>query len=156
MQPHVFPCQIVSNVIPQIGSECDNGYTTEEMKMQNEGRKIMHLPELQVCCTCVRVPVMRSHSIAVQLVTRDPISVEDARQAVAAAPGCVLVDDLDGRNYPTPLDTSDQDLVYVGRIRRDLISGDHGLALWCCGNQVRKGAATNAVQIAELLARGQA
>ncbi len=146
VQPHVFPCQIVSNVIPQIGSECDNGYTTEEMKMQNEGRKIMHLPELRVCCTCVRVPVMRSHSIAVQLVTRDPISVEDARQAVAAAPGCVLTDDLDGRNYPTPLDTSDQDLVYVGRIRRDLISGD----------QVRKGAATNAVQIAELLARGQA
>ena len=87
VQPHVFPCQIVSNVIPQIGSECDNGYTTEEMKMQNEGRKIMHLPELRVCCTCVRVPVMRSHSIAVQLVTRDPISVEDARQAVAAAPG---------------------------------------------------------------------
>ena len=156
VQPHVFPCQIVSNVIPQIGSECDNGYTTEEMKMQNEGRKIMHLPELRVCCTCVRVPVMRSHSIAVQLVTRDPISVEDARQAVAAAPGCVLTDDLDGRNYPTPLDTSDQDLVYVGRIRRDLISGDHGLALWCCGDQVRKGAATNAVQIAELLARGQA
>ena len=156
VQPHVFPCQIVSNVIPQIGSECDNGYTTEEMKMQNEGRKIMHLPELRVCCTCVRVPVMRSHSIAVQLVTRDPISVEDARQAVAAAPGCVLVDDLDGRNYPTPLDTSDQDLVYVGRIRRDLISGDHGLALWCCGDQVRKGAATNAVQIAELLGRGQA
>ena len=156
VQPHVFPCQIVSNVIPQIGSECDNGYTTEEMKMQNEGRKIMHLPELRVCCTCVRVPVMRSHSIAVQLVTRDPISVEDARQAVAAAPGCVLTDDLDGRNYPTPLDTSDQDLVYVGRIRRDLISGDQGLALWCCGDQVRKGAATNAVQIAELLARGQA
>ena len=156
VQPHVFPCQIVSNVIPQIGSECDNGYTTEEMKMQNEGRKIMHLPELRVCCTCVRVPVMRSHSIAVQLVTRDPISVEDARQAVAAAPGCVLTDDLDGRNYPTPLDTSDQYLVYVGRIRRDLISGDHGLALWCCGDQVRKGAATNAVQIAELLARGQA
>ena len=156
VHPQVFPCQIVSNVIPQIGSECDNGYTTEEMKMQNEGRKIMHLPELQVCCTCVRVPVMRSHSIAVQLVTRDPISVEDARRAVAAAPGCVLTDDLDGRNYPTPLDTSDQDLVYVGRIRRDLISGDHGLALWCCGDQVRKGAATNAVQIAELLARGQA
>ena len=156
LESGVFPCQILGNVIPQIGSRLDNGYTTEEMKMQNEGRKILHLPELKVCCTCVRVPVMRSHSIAVQLVTRDPISVEDARQAVAAAPGCVLVDDLDGRNYPTPLDTSDQDLVYVGRIRRDLISGDHGLALWCCGDQVRKGAATNAVQIAELLARGQA
>lgn len=152
IHPQVFPCQIVSNVIPQIGSTCENGYTTEEMKMQNEGRKIMHLPDLQVCCTCVRVPVMRSHSISVQLVTHDPISVEDACRAIAAAPGCVLTEDLNGRNYPTPLDTSDQDLVYVGRVRRDLLSGDHGLALWCCGDQVRKGAATNAVQIAELLA----
>lgn len=147
----VFPCRILSNVIPQIGSELENGYTTEEMKMQNEGRKIMHLPKLKVCCTCVRVPVMRSHSISVQLVTRDPISVEEARKAVAAAPGCVLIEDLDGRNYPTPLDTTDQDLVYVGRIRRDLIDDQRGLTLWCCGDQIRKGAATNAVQIAELL-----
>ena len=146
-----FPCQILSNVIPQIGSELENGYTTEEMKMQNEGRKIMHLPELKVCCTCVRVPVMRSHSIAVQLVTRDPISVEEAKKAVKEAKGCVLTEDLNGRNYPTPLDTTDQDLVYVGRIRRDLIDDERGLALWCCGDQVRKGAATNAVQIAELL-----
>ena len=149
---NVFPCQILSNVIPQIGGELENGYTSEEMKMQNEGRKIMHLPELKVCCTCVRVPVMRSHSISVQLVTRDPISVEEARKAVAAAPGCVLTEDLNGRNYPTPLDTSDQDLVYVGRIRRDLIN-ERGLTLWCCGDQVRKGAATNAVQIAELLTK---
>ena len=147
-----FPCQILSNVIPQIGSELENGYTTEEMKMQNEGRKIMHLPELKVCCTCVRVPVMRSHSISVQLITNDPISVEEARRAVAAAPGCRLIDDLNGRNYPTPLDTTDQDLVYVGRIRRDLIN-ERGLTLWCCGDQVRKGAATNAVQIAELLTK---
>ena len=144
--------QILSNVIPQIGGEGENGYTSEEMKMQNEGRKIMHLPELKVCCTCVRVPVMRSHSISVQFVTRDPISVEEARKAVAAAPGCVLTEDLNGRNYPTPLDTSDQDLVYVGRIRRDLIN-ERGLTLWCCGDQVRKGAATNAVQIAELLTK---
>lgn len=149
--PQTFPCQILSNVIPQIGSELENGYTTEEMKMQNEGRKILHLPELKVCCTCVRVPVMRSHSISIQLVTKDPMSVEEARAAVKSAKGCVLVDELDGRSYPTPLDTTDQDLVYVGRIRRDLIHDDRGLALWCCGDQIRKGAATNCVQIAELL-----
>jgi len=148
----VFPCQILSNVIPQIGSELENGYTTEEMKMQNEGRKIMHLPNLKVCCTCVRVPVMRSHSISVQLITKDPISVAQADQAVAAADGCVRIEDLNGRNYPTPLDTTDQDLVYVGRIREDLIN-ERGLSLWCCGDQVRKGAATNAVQIAELLTK---
>lgn len=149
----IFPCQILSNVIPQIGSETENGYTTEEMKMQNEGRKIMHLPELNVCCTCVRVPVMRSHSISVQIKTKNAVSIEDVKKAVADAPGCVLTEDLNGRNYPTPLDTSDQDLVYVGRIRRDLISGEKGLTLWCCGDQVRKGAATNAVQIAELFAK---
>jgi len=148
-----FPCQILSNVIPQIGSEIENGYTTEEMKMQNEGRKIMHLPDLKVCCTCVRVPVMRSHSISVQIKTKNPVSIDDVKKAVASAPGCVLTEDLNGRNYPTPLDTTDQDLVYVGRIRRDLISGDNGLTLWCCGDQVRKGAATNAVQIAELFAK---
>ncbi len=149
-----FPCQILSNVIPRIGSELENGYTTEEMKMQNEGRKIMHLPDLKVCCTCVRVPVMRSHSISAQFITRDPITVEQAREAVRNAPGCVLTDDLNGRNYPTPLDTSDQDLVYVGRIRRDLIDDERGLTLWCCGDQIRKGAATNCVQIAELLIMG--
>ena len=152
IESSTFPCQILSNVIPMIGSELDNGYTTEEMKMQNEGRKIMHLPDLKVCCTCVRVPVMRSHSISVQFVTKEPMSVEQAREAVRAARGCVLIDDLNGRNYPTPLDTTDQDLVYVGRIRRDLIDDARGLTLWCCGDQIRKGAATNCVQIAELLA----
>ena len=152
IESSTFPCQILSNVIPMIGSELDNGYTTEEMKMQNEGRKIMHLPDLKVCCTCVRVPVMRSHSISVQFVTKEPMSVEQAREAVKAAKGCVLIDDLNGRNYPTPLDTTDQDLVYVGRIRRDLIDDARGLTLWCCGDQIRKGAATNCVQIAELLA----
>lgn len=146
VQPHVFPCQIVSNVIPQIGSECDNGYTTEEMKMQNEGRKIMHLPELRVCCTCVRVPVMRSHSIAVTLRAERPVSVEEAREAVRSFPGCRLVEDFEGRSYPTPLDTGEQDLVWVGRIRRDL-TDENGLTLWCCGDQIRKGAASNAVQI---------
>ena len=146
----VFPCQILSNVIPQIGSELENGYTTEEMKMQNEGRKIMHLPELKVCCTCVRVPVMRSHSIAVQLITKDKISVEEANKAIAATEGSVLIEDLNGRNYPTPLDTTDQDLVYVGRVRQDL-TDEKGLSLWCCGDQIRKGAALNCIQIAELL-----
>ena len=146
----VFPWQIAFNVIPQIGGDTGNGYTSEEMKMQNEGRKIMHLPELKVTCTCVRVPVLRSHSISVTLRTERKISVEEARAAIAAAPGCRLVDDLDNKVYPMPLDTSDQDIVFVGRIREDL-TDDKGLSLWCCGDQIRKGAATNAIQIAELL-----
>lgn len=149
VEPAVFPYQIAYNLIPQIGDFCENGYTTEEMKMQNEGRKILHLPELLVGCTCVRVPVIRSHSISISLVTETPVSVSDARAAIASAPGCRLVDDPAEKRYPMPLDTSGQDLVFVGRIRRDLVSG--GLSLWCCGDQVRKGAATNTVQIAELL-----
>lgn len=146
----VFPYQIAYNVIPKIGSASAEGYTTEEMKLQNEGRKILHLPEMKVSCTCVRVPVMRSHSISVTLRTERAISVEEARAAIAAAPGCRLVDDLSHDVYPMPLDTSDQDIVFVGRIRPDLTDAN-GLCLWCCGDQVRKGAATNAVQIAELL-----
>lgn len=149
-QPHVFSHQIAYNLIPQIGSEQYEGYTSEEMKMQNEGRKLMHLPELKVSCTCVRVPVVRSHSISVQLRFDRPVSVEEARAAIAQAPGCRLVDDLAKKEYPMPLETSDQDIVFVGRIRKDL-TDDNGLCLWCCGDQVRKGAATNAVQIAELL-----
>ena len=137
-------------MIPQIGSEQFLGYTSEEMKMQTEGRKILHLPDMQVSCTCVRVPVLRSHSVSVVLRTREKITVDQARALIAAAPGCKLVDDLTNKVYPMPLDTSDQDLVFVGRIREDLTS-DRGLNLWCCGDQIRKGAATNAVQIAELL-----
>ena len=147
---NVFTNQIAYNLIPKIGSGVENGYTTEEMKMQNEGRKIMHLPELLVSCTCVRVPVVRSHSISVVVKTRDKVSVEDARNIIASAPGCKLVDDLDNNILPMPIDTSDQDIVYVGRIREDLTC-DKGLNIWCCGDQVRKGAATNAIQIAELL-----
>ena len=150
VQPKVFQYQIAYNVIPQIGGFNENGYTSEEMKMQNEGRKILHLPELLVTCTCVRVPVVRSHSVSVSVITERPISVEEAREAIAAAPGCRLVDDPASKRYPMPLETSDQDTVFVGRIRRDL-TNPTGLALWCCGDQVRKGAATNAVQIAELL-----
>ena len=153
VQPTVFPYQIAYNLIPQIGSEQFEGYTSEEMKMQNEGRKIMHLPELKVSCTCVRVPVVRSHSISVSLHFDRPVSVDEARAAIAAAPGCRLVDELAKKEYPMPLDTSDQDIVFVGRIRPDL-TDENGLCLWCCGDQVRKGAATNAVQIAELLLEG--
>ena len=147
--PRVFQYQIAYNVIPQIGGEAFEGYTSEEMKMQNEGRKILHLPELKVSCTCVRVPVVRSHSVSIVVRTREKISVADARAAIAKAAGCRLVDDLRNKQYPMPLDTSDQDIVFVGRIRDDLTS-DNGLNLWCCGDQVRKGAATNTVQIAEL------
>ena len=150
MHVETFPYQILFNLIPQIGSPCENGYTTEEMKMQNEGRKILHLPEMKVTCTCVRVPVLRSHSISLSVRTKEKITVAAAREAIAKARGCKLVDDLESKQYPMPLDTSDQDLVYVGRIRDDL-TDERALALWCAGDQIRKGAATNAVQIAELL-----
>ena len=149
-EPKVFQYQIAYNVIPQIGGEAFEGYTSEEMKMQNEGRKIMHLPELKVSCTCVRVPVVRSHSVSLLVRTKEKISVAQAREVISKAPGCRLVDDLAQKRYPMPLETSDQDLVFVGRIRDDLTS-ENGLNIWCCGDQVRKGAATNAVQIAELL-----
>ena len=150
VEPKVFSHQIAYNLIPQIGGEQLAGYTSEEMKMQNEGRKIMHLPELKVSCTCVRVPVVRSHSISVQMHFDRPISVQEARKTIANAPGCRLVDDLAKKEYPMPLETSDQDIIFVGRIRPDL-TDDNGICLWCCGDQVRKGAATNAIQIAELL-----
>ena len=151
-EPKVFQYQIAYNVIPQIGGEAFEGYTSEEMKMQNEGRKILHLPELKVSCTCVRVPVVRSHSVSIVVRTKEKISVEAAKEAIAKAKGCKLVDDLGAKRYPMPLETSDQDIVFVGRIRDD-ITDDRGLNLWCCGDQVRKGAATNAVQIAELLVK---
>ena len=147
-----FAYQIAYNLIPQIGGEQYEGYTSEEMKMQNEGRKIMHLPELNVSCTCVRVPVMRSHSISVQLRFDRSVSIEEAREVLAKAPGVKLVDDLKNKQYPMPLDTSGQDIVFVGRIRPDL-TDPNGICLWCCGDQVRKGAATNAIQIAELLVK---
>ncbi len=148
--PSVFPYQIAFNLIPQIGGEQADGYTSEEMKMQNEGRKIMHLPDLKVSCTCVRVPVVRSHSISVSLHFDRKVTVEEVREVLATAPGCRLVDDLNAKQYPMPLDTSGQDIVFVGRIRPDL-TDDNGICLWCCGDQVRKGAATNTIQIAELL-----
>ncbi len=151
-EPKVFPYQIAFNLIPQIGGEKESGYTSEEMKLHYEGRKIMHLPELNVTCTCVRVPVVRSHSISVSCHFDVPVTVEQAREVIGAAPGCKLVDDLANKRYPMPLETTDQDIVFVGRIRPDL-TDPCGISLWCCGDQVRKGAATNAIQIAELLVK---
>ena len=142
----VFQYQIVENLIPQIGSFLDNGYTTEEMKMQNEGRKIMHLPDLLVNCTCVRVPVVRSHSIALTVVTEDKLEIGAVKESIKNAGGTVLYDDPAHKIYPMPIITSNQDLVYVGRIRKDLIN-ENGISIWCAGDQVRKGAATNAIQI---------
>ena len=151
-EPKIFSHQIAYNLIPQIGGESFEGYTSEEMKMQNEGRKIMHLPDLKVSCTCVRVPVVRSHSISVSCHFDVPVTVEQVREVIAKAPGCRLVDDLANKRYPMPLETSNQDIVFVGRIRPDL-TDENGICLWCCGDQVRKGAATNAIQIAELLVK---
>ena len=146
----VFQYQIAENLIPQIGSFLDNGYTTEEMKMQNEGRKIMHNNDLKVTCTCVRVPVVRSHSISATIITEEKLTVEQVKAAIAECDGCKLYDDTKNKIYPMPLITSDQDLVYVGRIREDIVN-DNGITLWCCGDQVRKGAATNAIQITEAM-----
>ena len=150
VEHNVFAHQIAYNLIPKIGGVTTEGYTSEEMKMQNEGAKIMHLPDLKVSCTCIRVPVLRSHSISVLVKTEEPVSVEKAKELIANAPGCKYVEDMDNEIYPIPLETSDQDIVFVGRIRPDL-TDENGLNIWCCGDQVRKGAATNAIQIAELL-----
>ena len=156
-EPRAFAAQLVSNLIPQIGGFKEEGYTSEEMKLQNEGRKIMHLPELRVNCTCVRVPVLRSHSESITLEFERDITLEEAREALAAAPGVKLVDDREAENahdrFPMPIDTSDQDLIWVGRVRRDISNPEpnRGITFWCCGDQIRKGAATNAVQILRLL-----
>lgn len=144
-----FPHQLAYNVIPQIDVFTDNGYTKEEMKMFNETRKIMH-SDVKCSATCVRVSSLRSHSESVWIETETPISVEDARKAIAAAPGCTLKDDPANLVYPMPLETAGLDDVYVGRIRKDLTE-DCGLTLWLSGDQIRKGAALNAVQIAEYL-----
>jgi len=144
-----FPHQLAYNVIPQIDVFTDNGYTKEEMKMFNETRKIMHT-DVRCSATCVRVSSLRSHSESVWIETERPISVEDAQKAIAAAPGCSLVDDPANLIYPMPLDTAGKDDVFVGRVRKDLAE-DCGLTLWLSGDQIRKGAALNAVQIAEYL-----
>jgi len=152
MQASVFPYQIAFNLIPRIDSfNTENFYTKEELKMQNESRKILHAPNLMVSCTCVRVPVIRSHSEALTIETERPITPEAAREILSNAPGVRVVDEPMNERYPMPIETSNQDLIYVGRIRKDLSNNGYGLVLWVCGDQVRKGAATNAIQIAEEL-----
>ena len=140
--------EALNNNLAEIGN---GNYTDEEMKMQNEGRRILHLPELRVSCTCVRVPVLRSHSISINLWTKEKISVSEAADAISKFPGCrYITDPL--RDYPTPLDAAGQDTILVGRLREDL-TRENGLALWCCGDQLRKGAAANALQILQYLER---
>lgn len=145
-----FPYQLAFNVIPQIDVFQDNGYTKEEMKMFNETRKIMHEPSLSVSAMCVRVPVMRAHSEAIWVETERPITPEEAREAFAKAQGIVVVDNPAEKQYPMPLFVAGKDPVYVGRIRRDL-ANDHGLSFWIVGDQIKKGAALNAVQIAQYI-----
>ena len=144
-----FAYQLAYNVIPQIDVFTDNGYTKEEMKMFNETRKIMHT-DAACSAMCVRVPSLRSHSEAVWIETERPISPEEAREAFSQAPGITVVDDPANKQYPMPLFTAGKDDVFVGRIRRD-IANENGLTFWLCGDQIKKGAALNAVQIAEYL-----
>ncbi len=150
-QPTVekFAYQLAYNLIPHIDVFTDNGYTKEEMKMYNETRKIMH-SDVKVSATCVRVPSLRAHSESVWVETEQPISVAQAREAFASAQGCVLMDEPDKKIYPMPLFLSGKDEVFVGRIRKDL-TNENGLSFWCVSDQIRKGAALNAVQIAEVL-----
>ena len=148
--PQTFQHPIGFNLIPQIGSEKHEGYTSEEMKMVYETRKIMGDDEIQVCPTCIRVPVTIGHSESILVETEQPLTVVEAKQLFEQADGVTLVDDLDQKQYPMPRDCEGKDDVFVGRIRRD-ISGGNGITFWCVSDNLRKGAATNAVQIAELL-----
>ena len=145
-----FAYQLAYNVIPHIDVFMDNGYTKEEMKMYHETKKIMHAPELNVSATCVRVPVMRAHSEAIWVETERPISVEEAREAFSKANGVVVIDTPANKEYPMPLFVANQDPVYVGRIRKDL-TNEKGLSFWVVGDQIKKGAALNAVQIAQYM-----
>jgi len=145
-----YPHQIAYNVIPHVDVFQDGGYTKEELKMLNESRKILKHPDLNVTCTCVRVPVMRSHSVSITAQFENAVDVETARAAFAGYPGVKVVDNPDEELYPVPLDSTNKDDCLVGRIRKDLVV-DNALALWVVGDQVRKGAALNAVQIAEIL-----
>jgi len=144
-----FFYQLAYNLIPQVDAFTENGYTKEEMKMYNETRKIMH-SDIEVSATCVRVPVLRAHSESVWIETERPVTVEEARQAFSSAEGIVLQDDPANRDYPMPLFVAENDPVYVGRIRKDL-TNPNGLTFWVVSDQIRKGAALNAVQIAEYL-----
>jgi len=146
----VYPHQIAFNVLPHVDSFLPTGYTKEEMKMENEGRKIMHHPSFRASVTCVRVPVYRSHSVAVSAEFEKPVTVEAAREVLKKAPGLDLVDEPENKKYPMPLFTSEKYNCEVGRIRMDCAM-DNGLSFWVCGDQLLKGAALNAVQIAEVL-----
>lgn len=148
----VYPHQIAFNVLPHVDVFLENGYTKEEMKMVHESRKIMGLPGFQASVTCVRVPVYRAHSISVSAEFEKPVSVEHAREAIAAAPGIDLNDDIASNGYPLPLELAGQDNCQVGRIRKDCAM-ENGLSFWVAGDQLLKGAALNAVQIAEEVAR---
>ena len=145
-----FSAQLAYNLIPQVDVFMDNGYTKEELKMFNETKKIMHTDDIAVSAMCVRVPVLRAHSEAIWVETESPISVEDARKAFEQAPGLVVMDNPSEKEYPMPLHIADKDPVYVGRLRKDLCN-DCGLTFWVVGDQIKKGAALNAVQIAQYL-----
>jgi len=146
----VYPHPIAFNVLPHVDVFLESGYTKEEMKMENEGRKIMHLPEFRASVTCVRVPVYRAHSVAVSAEFESKVSVEQAREVLAKAPGLELVDEPQKNRYPMPLNVAGKDNCEVGRVRLDCAL-ENGLAFWVSGDQLLKGAALNAVQIAELL-----
>ena len=148
----VYPHQIAFNVLPHVDVFLDNGYTKEEMKMVHESRKIMGLPDFQASVTCVRVPVYRAHSIAISAEFEKPVSVEGAREAISGAPGIDLNDDVASNGYPLPLELAGQDNCQVGRIRKDCAM-ENGLSFWVAGDQLLKGAALNAIQIAEEVAR---
>ena len=149
-----FAYQLAYNLIPHVDVFTDNGYTKEEMKMFNETKKIMHEPDIQVSAMCVRVPVLRAHSEAVWIETEKPVSVEEARKAFEAGEGLVVVDAPSEKKYPMPLFVAGKDPVYVGRIRKD-IANENGLSFWIVGDQIKKGAALNAVQIAQhMIAHG--
>jgi aspartate-semialdehyde dehydrogenase len=148
--PQVYPHPIAFNVLPHVDVFLENGYTKEEMKMQNEGRKIMHLPTFRASVTCVRVPVYRAHSVAINAEFEKSVSVEHAREVLAKAPGLELVDEPPNNRYPMPLSIAGKDNCEVGRVRLDCAL-ENGLSFWVCGDQLLKGAALNAVQIAELL-----
>lgn len=150
IEREVFPHQIAFNVIPQVDSFVETGYTKEEMKMQNEGRRIMHLPTFKASVTCVRVPIYRSHSVAVSAEFERPVSLSEAREAIQAFPGVELRDDPARHIYPMPLDYANKDVCGVGRLRLDCAL-ENGISFWVCGDQLLKGAALNAIQIAELL-----
>lgn len=146
----VYPHQIAFNVLPHVDSFLESGYTKEEMKMQNEGRRIMHLPDFLASVTCVRVPVYRAHSVAVNAEFERPVSVEQARKVLSVAPGLQVLDDPAKNLYPLPLNCAETDDCQVGRLRKDCAL-ENGLSFWVAGDQLLKGAALNAVQIAELL-----